>query len=333
MDEIFAELEKVNYDQREYMILLMFLEIKDDYARDELYNALKKRVGFVSLKILKLAMLLSISKQDDDIFERTIELKLVDECYRAILTKTKELALELELKNSLEISNLFTYLLWNGYFSKNGLLKFKSSDRVMIGNHYSFDVMNGGGVCLNFSAMLSDFINQFDYCAATIINDFDRKQINDYSPSIKRNIVEDSLWRKMLFKIFPPIMKKGGNHAFNLICEDEKLYIYDATNFQIFDINDKYSCSNICGVGECGIKPYFSYFVNDSEKSKLALAYLNMNTSFESPYTRKDFIFTWENSILYFSEKEKLLRLFHAEISDHIKYINNTVKDIKKLIK
>ena len=43
---------------------------------------------------------------------------LIEE-YNMILKKTSKLAQELNLKNSLELSILFMFLLWDGYFSKN----------------------------------------------------------------------------------------------------------------------------------------------------------------------------------------------------------------------
>ncbi len=37
--------------------------------------------------------------------------------YNSILNKFKKLTVELKLDNSLKIADLYTYLLWNGYFS------------------------------------------------------------------------------------------------------------------------------------------------------------------------------------------------------------------------
>ena len=48
------------------------------------------------------------------------------EYYQNILNKIKILSSELNLSNSLEICNLFTYLLYQGYLSENGYNKFQS---------------------------------------------------------------------------------------------------------------------------------------------------------------------------------------------------------------
>ena len=37
--------------------------------------------------------------------------------YNEMLNKYKDLALELKLKNALQISMLFSYMVWNGYYS------------------------------------------------------------------------------------------------------------------------------------------------------------------------------------------------------------------------
>jgi len=101
----------------------------------------------------------------------------------------------------------------------------------------------------------------------------------------------------------------------------------------IFNLEDKFNCSNVCGSGGSKLKPYFSHYLNDSDKSLLALVDLNMRNDFVSPYTRKDFIFTWENCYENFEVNSYLLNCFHDDIRNNIEIINNNATNIKKLIK
>lgn len=200
---------------------------------------------------------------------------MAEQSYKDILRKTKQLASELKLNNSLELSNLFTYLLWNGYFSKDNLLKFQTDKRLLITNYYGFDIMNGIGVCLNFSDMLSDFLNQFDYNVATIFNIVSKKVKTDYMPTVKRESSKSNFRQRIISAMASPLSNVVGNHAFNFICENDGFYIYDSTNLMMFNLEDKFNCSNVCGTGSAKIKPYFSHYLNDSDKSLLALVDLN----------------------------------------------------------
>ena len=74
--------------------------------------------------------------------------------YSSLLDKTKKLALELGLTNSLEISNLFSYLLWNGYFSKTKQNRYQQLGRKNISGLFYADIMDGIGVCLNHAYVL-----------------------------------------------------------------------------------------------------------------------------------------------------------------------------------
>lgn len=73
------------------------------------------------------------------------------EYYNQVLEKTVKLALELNLTKSLEYANLFTYLLWNGYFSLDKKFAFKIEDRLLSEGMYFLDIFKGNGVCLNIS--------------------------------------------------------------------------------------------------------------------------------------------------------------------------------------
>lgn len=181
--------------------------------------------------------------------------------------------------------------------------------------------------------MLTDIINLYDYNAASVINVFDIKQKKYYIPKIERNIAKANIGQKLLNIVTTPLANKIGNHAFTLITDKDKMYIYDPTNFMIFNIDNKYKCSNIWNTGKCKLKPVFSHYINHSEKSDFALGALNLNNEYNSPYNSKDFLISFENCIENFSNNKNLLNNFHEEIINNINIINDNSKEVKKLIK
>ena len=94
------------------MLFLVLYKVKDYESRRKIFDYfLYKDLSVV--KLYMLALFCSINEYDKFINEMD-ELKLAEDNYKDILVKLKQLSSELNLKNSLESSNLFTYLLCNG---------------------------------------------------------------------------------------------------------------------------------------------------------------------------------------------------------------------------
>ena len=331
--ELEKSLKTMNDEQREYILFLNLYSIEDNEKRRNIYNELVKKKSYNDIKIYLLASYLADYNKFYKKCTNINELNIANQEYKIILQKTKQLAQELNLQNSLEIANLYTYLLYNGYFSKNHSLSYGTGNNDSIEKHFALDIMNGSGVCLNFGDMLTDFINEFDYSAANLINKYDAivNMDNIQEPALKTESM--SLKKNFLHKILTPFQNITGNHLFTLIKENDKIYIYDATNFIILDIKDRFNCDNICGNGSCKIKPYYSHSNNNSDKALKTLQYLNMGTSFTSPYDKKKFICTWEVCHEKFSNNSLLLNCFYDEIKSNIENINANLPIIKKIIR
>ncbi|MGN0973769.1 MAG: hypothetical protein ACI4OT_03410 [Bacilli bacterium] len=196
--------------------------------------------------------------------------------YQHILTNTCQLAKELDFNNALKTSILHTYLLWNGYYSKDKHLFFQGSERGLIQGIFSYDIMNSKGVCLNFSSMLTELLNQAGYDAATLINAVDKNTKLDYERRIKRNIGKEKLSFQLLGKILTPISNNIGNHAFNLIKDNNFLYIYDSTNVALLNILNETSAEIVEGQGIYTLNKGFSYMINN-EKNINLLDELSLN--------------------------------------------------------
>lgn len=332
INNIKENLKTMDSELIKYTFFKFFMENPDektnimDFFKDDVKNIYS--IYFLSLTITSLNN--KTNKKIKLIEQNTNTV----ENYKEILKNTKELALELKLSNSLEICNLYTYLLWNGYFSKDKELKYQTYDRLLLPGMYSRDIMNGIGVCLNFSDMLADFINEFDcYSSASLMNKMNKGFERHYKVDIERKIVPEKFYRKLKSYLIKPITKKTGNHAYNLICEKGKIYIYDSTNLCISKLNNKFESSLLAGNGTSDIKPYLSYWINNSDKSIKTLDLIHTTQEFVSPYTHKNFIKAWEECLELFKQNISLLADFHDEINSNIINICNDNVIAKELIK
>jgi len=274
----------------------------------------------IELKLIKPIAISNCNKEmqkRDEInsFTHTLEI------YKEILLSTKKLANELNLTNSLELCVLYTYLLWNGYFSKDKTLMHKNSGRIVIPGMYAQDIMSGIGTCLNFSDMLTDFLNEFNLDSATLISILNYKIRFNSNINIKRNIqgTQNSNNRSKL-----PLSKKiTGTHALNLIKENNKYYIYDPSNLCAFIIRNKKNAINISDKGKIPLKPYTSYSYNFSDKAINLLSDFEKTKNFESPYSNKEFEETFVQCLNLFNNNS-LLNDYYDEVKDKILKIYNT---------
>lgn len=246
--------------------------------------------------------------------------------YNDIINKFNILSKELNLSNSLEKSLLFTYLLYRGYFSITGEHKYKMENRLTIPGFYSFDIFLGGGVCLNYSDMLTDILNSDGYSAATIVNDVLDVSKRFYTPDIERGIAKAKLHSKLMQFLVTGITKKTGNHACTLIIEGDKPYIYDPTNLMMFECVDNKNASSSLAVGNIHLKPYFSMILGDSDINYEAIKNLTLRSDYTSPYNRKSFIFTSEECVDMFNSNKNIFSDFHDDIMSSITSI---VEDVK----
>lgn len=246
-----------------------------------------------------------IRKEDNNNRKKYIDL-LSD--YKNIINKTSILSKELKLNNSLELSILYTYLLYCGYFSQNMDFKFKDEGRKMIPGLYSYDIMTGIGVCLNISDMLKDLLNNSGFKSSIMAN-------YEY----KNNPIE---WLKLS-------KENSWNHAFNLIKENEKLYIYDPTNFKLVRI---INIESACGIGNnCKFKlfPYESYFVNTRQEEIDLLDEFIKTSDFISPYDTDDFNNAKYNCLETVRYNKPLLRNYYDSTKENVNNIANKLLLIK----
>lgn len=255
------------------------------------------------------------------------------ENYQSILNNFQKLTQELNLDNSLKVTLLYAYLLWNGYFSKNCFLQFQEENRSLIPGLYSYDISRGIGVCLNFSEMLADILNACGYQSAiTICHLKSSRVISGYMPPIQQNYkqyksnqIENFLC--FLKNLRTPITM---DHAINIIKEKNHLYAYDVTNLLMVNIANSQQAYNMLGKDTYLIDPYVSYTYNMSSTAQKALDFLNFKRNYINPYSKKEYINTSEEYTSLFDESYALFQEFYTDIYQDIINISDSASDYHK---
>ena len=250
--------------------------------------------------------------------------------YQNILNSYADLAKELKLDNSLKLCMLFTYLLWNGYFSVNKKNIYTNFETAGIGGLAPFDVMNGKGVCLNYSTMLRDFLIVCGYDSANLINMQDINMQYNYMPKVFRSKGRMRRFTKFEEFISKIQVSKTGNHAFTLINEDGELYAYDPTNLALLRIMSINHARVVNGRGDFILLPYVSHGVNTDMKSIATLEKLYLYEKFTLPYTKEYFRETFISLIADLVEKQDLLDEYYNHAFSDIEYVAKTASEEAK---
>lgn len=247
------------------------------------------------------------------------------EAYNDLLKKMSILAKELNFENSLELNILFSYLLWNGYLSVHKQYKFSSADKRNIDGLFFADIMDGKGVCLNNTEMLKDFLCYNGYPSAILQNFYNKSSKTDYKIQIAKQ--RDN--KKNRENIIKNILKKNANHVYNLIEDNNKLYIYDSTNLSMHKIINPYKSSLINGTGDFKLFPYRSYMLCYDTKEIALLDRLMTTNDYESPYTREDLISVCSIDIDLLIQSTQLVEDFFVEAKRNIIDISEKTAKIK----
>lgn len=282
-----------------------------------LYNSITD-----SEKIKKMGLNIELTEIDDILNKMNLS-------YKKILDSTCILASELSISNSLELSILFSYLLYNGYYSKTGEHKYKLEDRSIIPGFFSYDIFNGNGVCLNYSTMLSDILRNNGYKATIIVNKVHDVDKPEYKMKIARGIVDPKINTKIIHSLLSPLSNLTGNHACTLIIDNDMPYIYDSTNLTMFDCVSNRIAKHALGKGEILLKPYLTAIIVGNEGLEV-IKDLSMKEECNNPYSKDIFINTSQSELDKYNKNRFLIDDFYSEIK---KDINDITEKGKVLIK
>lgn len=238
-----------------------------------------------------------IHENDDDLYRDLYQESLIN--YHQVLENYHKLAEELHLSSALELSNLFTYMLWNGYYSVNKEHNYKLQSRLLLPSMHSFDVIRGSGVCLAYAELLHNYLTVCNHQSA-ILNckvSTNKQDITPgYRPEINRHH-QNNLWGKFsaqtLHTLFKGLVNHAGNHAVTLISEDNHQFIYDPTNLYVLNIINDNQASIINGQGIYEMKPHFS-FVNNPNCDPFYLFEQVLSSNHQSTLTKEEVIDKFE---------------------------------------
>lgn len=217
----------------------------------------------VKFNLLQLAML--GSALETYIKQRTTYKEAMNN-YKSVIDSYHKLALELQLDEAIDLANFAAILLWNGYFSYSGSEIYSYKNRITTDGN-PFHIVNGSGVCRDYSIILDDYLNSFDIHCGSIsgyaeINspnnsaNENNKEANN-NPAQKENNSkrlnvnktcddsENDLYQIMCnsnnsFAAFTKFLytfltRHIGNHRINIIEDNDKLFFYDITNLYVFN--------------------------------------------------------------------------------------------------
>jgi len=250
---------------------------------------------------------------------------------RKVLENYKQLAQELKISNnSLYLSHLFTYLLWNGYFSVSKTHAYRVDNRLLLPGMYSFEVIKGRGVCLSYSELLHNFLTICDIKSAFINCKVNQPVEFNYTPDINTQIEItklNSIVNQFRQKLCQGLINKFGNHAVNLIQENKKMYVYDCTNLSVLNIFNINKARVINGCGEFELKlleslvfhPYCDPFQLFEQLQKY-----NM----ESAFNRKEIIFSFENIVELMNTNLNLLNDAYTNIHNQLEIIDRQTDEL-----
>lgn len=326
IDKQTEELHNMSLKERKFAIFKMFYNGINENLKKLLEEATMK-YPFILTGIHPI-----IEKANDALLNKRISLYNREEVgvniitsYKDLLKKISKLSQELNINNSLELSILFSYLLWNGYLSKDKSYKFQSSNRANLSGMLFADVANGIGVCINNSDMLKDVLNESGYNSCVLVNNLNSFLDVCSIYVIKRNGVIDN---KNIIKEIMNIRK--ANHAFNLIEEQGKIYAYDSTNLLLYNIDCQKYASLVNGFGKNMLFPYDSYSYCVDEKEVSLLDKLLAGKYTPKIYTNEDYISVGTVNLDIIKNSSQLLEDFYTDAHQDI---INISKEIDKNIK
>lgn len=312
-NELLGKLKKSDRKEREFIIFKTFFNTISDRKKEELRDLVKKHPFMIDRLWWIIDEAIDARECSQyAVYNRDICCKDIMITYKSLLEDMSKLSQELGINNSLELSILFSYLLWNGYLSMTRKHNYKETEQSEVPGLLFAKIMNGEGVCRNYSEMLKDFLNYKGYNSIILANCFDNIKV-DYQMNIRNRInTMPDIHNELFFR------KKKANHVFNLI-EDNGIYIYDTTNLLLYSLEKQNLSLLINGKGKNKIYPYQSYVFSYSKKDEQLLDKIFMGeTTMISTYNKTDFISISEIALEMIKNNLLLLEDFYDEIKSKL---------------
>ena len=294
--------EGLNKQEKELLVYkkiieLQYSESKEEIDKEYLVLAIKEasklNIGYFKPLFLYLS--------SHEALKSSEQYQILKDKYNNVLKNYSILANELHISSALKLSHLFTYMLWNGYYSATKKHCYNMKNRTSIVNFNFLDVIKGSGVCLNYSECLQDYLLTCSKDASILLCGVpkDKSIQRDYKPQIDQNHAKNrnELFKLSIFAMLAnKLLKIDGNHAITLIKEDDKIFAYDPTNLLVLNTPNKNTGEIINGKGNFKLLPTLTLIMLANINSFPLMEEL-LNKENPPAYSRKEIIFSFENTM------------------------------------
>lgn len=253
--------------------------------------------------------------------------------YENIVNKTIILLNKLKLKDPLEISIFISYLLYNGFFSKNSQYHYNinPTKTSKIDGHYGMSIMDQEGVCLNTVYLTNDILQKMNHYSQPITVNIMKKELN-YKLPVKRRIKHEEL-NKLKTKISTTkntFNKNASNHICIIINNSYGYLVYDPTNLCIFTMNKSKKLNILNGTSHTIIRPYNTLIMDDTPNicdilEKLKQIINKYETIKDAKTMEKDMLQLFKKLLLTYKKNQLLIRSFHQKIENDITNISSII--------
>ena len=158
-------------------------------------------------------------------------------CYEDIIDTTADFFIENEVDSPEACFELYTKLLWNGYFSNGMKYEYNITDRNNVNGNYGIRIATGEGDCKNNEDFFCKLLKKLGYDAFQMAC----MQVSD--KEIFPNL-DDALF---------------GNHVVTVVIYEGKIYYFDVTNYCTYEKVGEYMAENKEKHLRIVLKPVFSY--------------------------------------------------------------------------
>lgn len=304
----------ISKEEKEYNIYKNWISIMDELDPLEALSYLSCLMDDGKVVMAKASMMKKTS------LEQSINKHKYDRAiysYYSILNNFTKLVKELNFDDSLGIATLFTYMLWNGYFSNGKNYTFNRGRFIDIKGFLPLNIMNGVGAGVINSIMLSDSLNYCNINSSPIICGAPYKFETSFLSKIDKDIEKNEYSRTkalLTHAIIYPFFRKT-NSSLTLIDDGDKYYGFSPTNFQVINI-----LNNLEGVSVSNK----DVFILNPNWSLLSNPYFDKKKVYDKLFDKKR-----DNSFSYDEMRDKINN-YLSIILDNIKlledfYENNRV--------
>lgn len=343
-EEIAKQLQDLTDIQKKYYIC----EKMNELGLNTNYNQFQKSIGNDWVRTDELLALISAlsdfeSKEKVNLLQAIFLLAIKEEevrkqtlyqeeivLFHSVLENYRVLAEELHFETTIEKCNLFSYLLWNGYFSYNKEHFYDLNDRHPIIGMYFLDIIFGRGVCLNYADALNRYLQVCGIESAPLIckvSAFNR-QDSEYNLPITRNSKKVKFtFSNSILSCLTFLVEKVGNHAITLVKDHDHYFAYDPTNLIVLNIDNAQTLSVVTGDFQYDLKLFTSFLITNDNGQ----LYNEMLSHPVIQGVSKDMmISSFENTLSIVSENRQLLDSAYDNIQPTLEKITQTCIEKKK---